>query len=377
MSATDILPVRLLQGNEACVEAALAAGLRFYAGYPITPSTEIAEQLSLRLPLVGGIFIQMEDEIASLAAVIGASLGGLKAMTATSGPGFSLMQENLGYACAAEVPCVIVDVQRAGPSTGQPTSPSQGDVMQSRWGTHGDHPIIVLCPSSVEEVYYLTIRAFNLSERFRSPVVLLMDEVVGHLREKVLLSTEAEVLERPRPVVPPEWYFPFEDPDTDVPPLVSFGSGYRYHVTGLFHDRAGFPTLRPDEINPWFERVFRKIDESVDEIVETREEWMDDAEIAVIAYGISARSARAAVQRARAAGRRAGFVKLNTIWPFDARTIDRVSEQVKLLVVPEMNRGQLILEVERVARGRASVRAVNRVDGELISPDQVLAALET
>jgi len=368
--------VRLLQGNEACVEGALAAGLRFYAGYPITPSTEIAEQLSARLPRVGGKFIQMEDEIASLAAVIGASLGGLKAMTATSGPGFSLMQENLGYACAAEIPCVVVDVQRAGPSTGQPTSPSQGDVMQARWGTHGDHPIIALCPSSVEETYHLTIRAFNLSERYRTPVVLLMDEVVGHMREKVVLSPDVEVLERPRPVVPPEWYFPFEDPDTDVPPLVSFGSGYRYHVTGLYHDRAGFPTLRPDEINPWFERVFRKIEESMDDIVQTTEEWMEDAEVAVISYGISARSARAAVRRARAAGQRVGFVKLNTIWPFDAQTVARVAEQVKLLVVPELNRGQLILEVERAARGQAPVRGVNRVDGEMILPDQILAALE-
>jgi len=260
-----------MQGNEACALGALAAGVRFYAGYPITPSTEIAEILSIELPKVGGVFIQMEDEIASLSAVIGASLGGLKAMTATSGPGFSLMQESIGYAAIAEVPCVIVNVQRLGPSTGQPTSPAQGDVMQARWGTHGDHPIIALCPSSVRESYELTILAFNFSEKYRTPVILLLDEVVGHLRERVELPAPGsmEVMERLRPVVPPEWYFPYEEGAMDVPPLAPFGEGYRYHVTGLLHDRAGFPTQRLDEIGPWLQRVNRKIELGLDDIGRT------------------------------------------------------------------------------------------------------------
>src|SRR3990170_8823493 len=273
--------VRLMQGNEACAEAALAAGCRFFAGYPITPSTEIAEILANRLPKVGGTFIQMEDEIASMAAIIGAAVGGAKTMTATSGPGFSLMQENLGFAAMAEVPCVVITVQRAGPSTGQPTAPAQGDVMQARWGTHGDHPIIALCPGSVSEAYHLTIRAFNLSEKYRTPVILLMDEGIAHLREKVVLPPPGslEVLERIQATVPPEWYFPYEETDNDVPPIVSFGEGYRYHITGLFHDRAGFPTSRVDEIRPWVERVFRKIDRNLADIVHTEEEMTEDATV--------------------------------------------------------------------------------------------------
>ncbi|HIE37504.1 MAG TPA: 2-oxoacid:acceptor oxidoreductase subunit alpha, partial [Anaerolineae bacterium] len=242
----------LMQGDEACAEGAIAAGCRFFAGYPITPATEIAEVMSRRLPQVGGGFIQMEDEIASIAAVIGASVGGVKAMTATSGPGFSLMQENIGYAAMAEIPCVIVDVQRLGPSTGRPTSPSQGDVMQTRWGTHGDHPIIVLSPSSVQETFDLTISAFNFSERYRTPVILLLDEVIGHMREKVELPDydAVERVERTKTLVPPEWYKPYENFPDDVPPLIPFGDGYRYHITGLHHDERGYPTQRLDEISP-------------------------------------------------------------------------------------------------------------------------------
>ncbi|MCL5266384.1 MAG: 2-oxoacid:acceptor oxidoreductase subunit alpha [Chloroflexi bacterium] len=368
---------RFLQGSEACAEGALAAGARFYAGYPITPSSEIAEILSRRLPQAGGKFIQMEDEMSSLAAVIGASLGGLKAMTATSGPGFSLMQENLGFAAAAEIPCVIVDVQRAGPSTGQPTSPAQGDVMQARWGTHGDHPIIVLSPSSVREFYELTIRAFNLSEKYRSPVVLLADEVVAHMREKVTLPDpgEVEVIDRLEPTVPPEWYFPFDNA-MDVPPLVSFGQGYRFHVTGLYHDRSGFPTMRQDEINPWFERVFAKIEHHLNDIVEVQEEMMEDADIALISFGASARSAQSAMRLARAKNLKVGLVKLKTLWPFPEEVVDRVSRKVGRIVVPEMNRGQIRLEVERVAAGRARVLGVNRYDGEMIAPAQIVNAIE-
>ncbi len=356
----------------------MAAGLRFYGGYPITPSTEIAEILSRRLPQVGGVFIQMEDEIASIASVIGASIAGLKAATATSGPGFSLMQENLGFAVAAEVPCVIVNVQRTGPSTGQPTAPAQGDVMQARWGTHGDHPIIALSASSVRECFDQTIRAFNLAEKYRTPVILLLDEVVAHMRERTVLPplAEVEVLERPKPAVPPEWYFPYEEMDSDVPPLAAFGEGYRYHVTGLFHDRAGFPTLRSDEINAWLDRVFRKIELNTADIVKTQAEFMDDARMVVIAYGSTARAARQAVREARSHGRRVGLLKLLTIWPFAEEAVEQAAHAARRLVVPEMNRGQLLLEVQRAAKGHAEVVGVNRADGGVITPQQILQALE-
>jgi len=365
---------RFMQGNEAAVEGTLAAGLGFYAGYPITPTNEIAEALAQRLPQSGGVFIQMEDEIASLAAVIGASLGGVKAATATSGPGFSLMQENIGYAVTAEVPCVIINVQRAGPSTGQPTRPSQGDVMQARWGTHGDHPIIVLSPSSVLETYELAVRSFNLAERYRTPVILLMDEVVAHMREKVVLPEEVEVVERAQAEVPPEWYWPYEA-GGDVPPLVPFGEGYRYHVTGLFHDRAGFPTGRLDEIQPWLDRLFRKIEGNVEEIVAVEGEWLEGAEVAVVAYGASARSARHGVRRAREAGRRVGLLKLITLWPFAERAVRELSARVSRIVVVEMNRGQMLREVERTACGQCEVVGVNRADGQMVDPRDILGAL--
>jgi 2-oxoglutarate ferredoxin oxidoreductase subunit alpha len=356
----------------------LVAGIRFYGGYPITPSTEIAEILSRRLPQVGGTFIQMEDEIASLAAVIGASIGGLKAATATSGPGFSLMQENIGYAAATEIPCVIINVQRAGPSTGQPTSPAQGDIMQARWGTHGDHPIIALSASSVMEAFYVTIRAFDLSEKYRTPVILLLDEVIGHTREKVMLPhrEEVEIVERVWTTVPPDWYFPYDETDSDVPPIASFGEGYRYHVTGLFHDKAGFPTLRLDEIDPWIERVFRKIERNKQDIIRYDIEEADDAEIILVSYGSSARSARAAMRRGRSQGMKIGMVNLQTIWPFAEELINDLAGKVHLMVVPEMNLGQLSLEVERASRGRCEVRHVGRADGEMVTPQQVLAGCE-
>lgn len=369
--------VLFIQGNEACARGALYAGCRFYAGYPITPSSEIAEFLSVELPKVGGVFIQMEDEIASLSACIGASLGGLKAMTATSGPGFSLMQEAIGYAVMAEVPVVIVDAQRLGPSTGQPTSPSQGDVMQARWGTHGDHPIIALSPSSVREAFDLTVLAFNFSEKYRTPVILLMDEVIAHLRERVELPApgQLEVIERIAPSVPPEWYFPYEETASDVPPIVSFGEGYRYHVTGLIHDRSGFPTLRLDEIQPWVNRIFRKIEDHTNDIVRVQMEHTEDAKVAIVAYGATARAAWEAMNMARARRRRVGLVKLLTIWPFAEEEIDHIAEGVEKIIVPEMNRGQIRLEVERVARGRCRVVGVNRADGEMVTPQQILAAL--
>lgn len=369
--------IRFLSGNEACAEGALAAGCRFYAGYPITPSTEIAEILSFRLPQIGGKFIQMEDEIASIAAVIGASIGGLKAMTATSGPGFSLMQENIGFAAMAEIPCVIVNVQRTGPSTGLPTQPAQGDVMQARWGTHGDHPIIALAPSTVRECFDLTVRAFNLSERYRTPVIVLMDADVAHLREKVELPSPGtfEVVERLRPGVPPDWYAPYSESEGPVPPLATFGTGYRFHITGLFHDIHGFPTTRLDEINPAIERVFGKIEHHLADILQWEEFAMEGAEVAVVAYGSVARAALRAVKEARRQGLPAGLVKLLTIWPFPEEYLSRLAERCRLLVVPEMNLGQLVREVERAVCGRARVRRVNRADGAIITPGQILAAL--
>jgi 2-oxoglutarate ferredoxin oxidoreductase subunit alpha len=375
------MTVKLMQGDEACAEGAIAAGCRFFAGYPITPATEIAETLSRRLPQVGGKFIQMEDEIASIAAVIGASVGGAKALTATSGPGFSLMQENIGYAAMTEIPCVIVDVQRLGPSTGRPTSPSQGDVMQARWGTHGDHPIIALSPSSVREAFDLTVQAFNFAERYRSPVILLMDELIGHMRERIELPDPATLDQEQRPDtrVPPEWYKPFENfpegSNVNVPPLVPFGEGYRYHLTGLHHDERGYPTNRVDEIQPWLERIFRKIDRALSDILLYDIEGVEDAETLVIAYGGAARAARHAVKRARERGRRVGFLRLKTIWPFAEEVVEHAASRLHHVVVPELNRGQLVLEVERVV-GRHKVRRVTRADGEMIKPAEIVAAIE-
>ena len=364
----------LLQGNEAVVEGALRAGCRFFAGYPITPATEISEVLSVNLPQVGGTFIQMEDEIASLGAVIGASLAGVKAMTATSGPGFSLMQENLGFAVIAEVPCVVVDVMRGGPSTGLPTFGSQGDVMQARWGTHGDHPIIVLSASTIQECYDVTVQAFNLSEKFRTPVVLLIDEVVAHMREKMTFSNDdgVSIFNRIKPTVPPEWYIPYEDTPRGVPAMANFGEGYRYHVTGLTHDVRGFPTSRPDEIGPFIERLFRKISQHIGEIQKAEFFQTQDAEITIIAYGCVARSAKRAVIEAREQGVKAGLLKLITLWPFMRSAVEKVIQTSKTLVVPEMNMGQISREIKRVNQGAARVLTYNKVDGTIITPKEIL-----
>lgn len=368
----------LLQGNEACVKGALVAGCRFYAGYPITPATEIMEIMARELPQVGGVFIQMEDEIASLGAVIGASLAGAKSMTATSGPGFSLMQEHIGFAYMAEVPCVIVDVMRAGPSTGLPTSPSQGDVMQARWGTHGDHPTIALAPSSVYDCFELTIQAFNLSERYRTPVIVLMDEAVAHMREGVVLPAKSEIAieESPRPTVPPEWYIPYGDPGTGVPPMSPFGEGYRYHVTGLYHDVRGYPTTRKDEVDPLIRRLFSKISKDFDCL-----QWFDsfdteDALVTVIAYGCVARAALRAVRDARKKGLKVGLINLKILWPFMRRTVVKILEHSEKVLVPELNVGQISREVKRVNQGRCEVVTLNKVDGTLITPPEILEKLE-
>jgi len=367
----------LVQGNEACAEGAIAAGCRFFAGYPITPSSEIPEGLSIRLPQVDGVYIQMEDEIASMGAIIGASLAGAKSMTATSGPGFSLMQENLGYACIAEVPCVVVNVMRGGPSTGLPTYPAQGDVMQARWGTHGDHPIIALCPSSVLECFTLTIKAFNYSEKYRTPVILLMDEVVGHMREKVVFPEpgQYEIVDRVKPSVPPEWYLPYEDTSFGVPPMGIFGEGYRYHVTGLIHDIRGFPTLRQDEIEPFLLRLFRKISTHFDDIQMVESHQFEDAELVLIAYGCVARSAHRAMVEARAEGLKVGLMRLITLWPFPRRFVEPLTKAKKTLLVPEMNMGQISREVKRVNQGMTSVLTLNKIDGTIIYPKEILARI--
>jgi len=364
---------RLILGNRACAEGAVAAGCRFFAGYPITPSTEIAEFLALELPKVGGKFIQMEDEIASSAAVIGASVAGVKSMTATSGPGFSLMQEHIGYAFMAEVPCVIVDVQRGGPSTGLPTKVSQSDTMQARWGTHGDYHAIALAPSSVIECFDFTIRAFNLSEKYRTPVIVLMDEVVGHMREKVTFPDpdQIKIINRMKPTVHPGWYQHFEINPHFVSPMASFGEGYRYNITGLTHNPDGFPTARPVAIKEKLDKLRNKITHNVNDIVEIREEFMEDAHIAVLGYGIVARAARQAVRMAREKRIKAGLIQPLTVWPFPDVYMEHILEQLDLVIVAELNQGQLIREVMRVNRGKTRVRGLNRYDSELITPDQI------
>jgi 2-oxoglutarate ferredoxin oxidoreductase subunit alpha len=365
-----------MQGNEAIALGAVAAGCRFYAGYPITPSTEVAEVLSRELPKVGGKFIQMEDEIASMAAIIGASVGGLKSMTATSGPGFSLMQENIGYAAMTEIPCVVVDVQRLGPSTGQPTAASQGDVMQARWGTHGDHPIIALSPISVRQSFDLTITAFDLSEKFRTPVILLTDEIIGHMREPVKLPDFKTIQPREyRITMPGQEYIPFRNEPGDVPPLANFGIGYRYHITGLYHDQIGFPTQNMGEIDPWLERVNTKLEKHVDEIALVEENYQNGAKVALLSYGCSARTARHAVKLARAEGKKVDMLTLFTIWPFPERQVEALGERVDKIIVPEMNLGQLAYEVERMV-GRKKVVRVTRANGEMVTPQMVLNAME-
>ena len=377
MSAKQSRARVLLQGNEAIVEGALAAGCRFFAGYPITPASEIGEILSVRLPQVGGTFIQMEDEIAGMGAVIGASLCGLKSMTATSGPGFSLLQENLGFACVAEVPCVVVNVMRGGPSTGLPTSPAQGDVMQARWGTHGDHPIIVLAVSTVADCFEITVRAFNLAEKYRVPVIILSDEMVAHTRETVSLpgAEEVETFYRTTPNMPPEWYIPYEDTTAGVPPMAPFGEGYRYHVTGLVHDIRGFPTQRADEIQAFMNRIFRKVTLGFPEIQVTVPYMIEDAQVGVIAYGSVARSARRAVAEARAQGIKAGMLQLITLFPFPRQAVEVALMQCKAVLVPEMNLGQVSREVKRVNAGMSRVEKYNRIDGQGIAPEEIYRRL--
>ena len=361
--------MRLIQGNEACALGALHAGCTYYAGYPITPASEIMEQMARMLPARHGVFVQMEDEIAALAAVIGASWAGAKAMTATSGPGFSLMQENLGYAAMTETPCVVVDSQRMGPSTGLPTLPSQGDVMQARWGSHGDRPGVTLTASSVGQVYEVTVAAFNISERYRVPVVLLLDAVVSHMRAGVE-RPDLPVVTRQAPADPAA-FLPFGG--TDFMPL---GAGKPIVVTGLAHAASGLPRAT-DGANAarMLQRVVDRIDAAGEEILRTRALALEDAEVGIIAYGISARPARGAVELLRAEGIRAGLLELETLWPLPEQAILDLAARTRLLLVPEMNLGQLVLAIRATVEGRTPVLALNRVDGQVFPPAEIAAAI--
>lgn len=370
---------RLMQGNEACAEGAIAAGVRFFAGYPITPSTEVAETMARLLPRVGGKFVQMEDEIASMGAILGASLAGMKAMDATSGPGFSLKQELIGYAACAEIPCVLVNVQRVGPSTGQPTAPSQADVMQARWGTHGDHPIIALAPWSVRETYDTTVMAVNYAERFRTPVILLMDEIVGHLRENVVLPEPEELQLYPRRTpkkTRAEGYEPFEPDEDLVPNVADFGTGYRIHVTGLIHDDTGFPVGSPKVTEESIRRLHEKIARAGEEIIHTEEYFMDDAEYAVVAFGGTARTAYEAVANARRKGQRVGLLRLMTIWPFADKAIERLAARVKGITVAELNYGQIVNEVRRAAAGKCRVELCGKYNMKAFEPAEIEAGID-
>jgi 2-oxoglutarate ferredoxin oxidoreductase subunit alpha len=367
-----------INGDEACAEAAISAGCRFFAGYPITPATEIAERMAERMPDVGGTYIQMEDELASMNAVLGAAWGGAKAMTATSGPGFSLMMENLGLGIMTETPCVLVDVQRGGPSTGLPTLVGQGDMMQARWGSHGPYEIIALCPGSPQEFFDLTIEAFNLSEKYRTPVLIMADEAVGHMTERVVIPPSESLKLHPRrkPGVPPDQYRPFEGDQDGVPSMACAGEGYRLHVTGLTHDERGYPvTTDPAVQERLVHRLIEKIRAHRADIIRVESDGLDDAEVIIVAYGISARVAQWPIEMARAEGIKVGWLKLVTVWPFAEDLIRQLAGRVKAFVVPEINYGQIALEVERCAGGRARTILVPHAGGDIHEPRVVLEAI--
>ncbi len=368
---------KLVQGNEAVALGAVAAGIEFFAGYPITPSTEIAELLAQYMPLLGTKWIQMEDEIASISALIGARLAGAKSMTATSGPGFSLMQEGLGYACMAEVPLVLVNVMRGGPSTGLPTQAAQGDVMQARWGTHGDHPVIALAPSNVRECFEMTIRAFNLSERFRTPVILLPDEIIGHMRERITFPAEGDLHVEPKPIpdVPIEWYEHYHITASNVSPMARIGSGYRFHVTGLTHDVHGFPTRKEKEVVEKMIRLKHKITRRLDELEDVRMYDVEENPITIFAYGSVFRSALAAQAILRKRKKKVGVFRPVTIWPFPDRTVKEKLDSKEVILVPELNQGQLIHEVERMTKDSVRVVPLHRIDGYEITPEEIVNAV--
>jgi 2-oxoglutarate ferredoxin oxidoreductase subunit alpha len=369
--------IHFMNGDEACAEAAIASGCRFFGGYPITPSTEIAESLARRLPEVGGVFVQMEDELGSIAAVLGASAAGMRSMTATSGPGLSLMMENLGLGVMLEIPCVIVDVQRGSPSTGLPTMPGQSDVMQARWGSHGDYEIVAYAPWSPQELFDLTVLSFNMADRFRVPVLVMADEVVGHMVERVVIPQEADIerWERKRPRDSKEAFRPFRVDDEDlVPPMVHAGEGYRIHYTGLTHDEHGYPDMSAQTHHELVTRLVNKIRHNANQIMLLEDYYLDDARIVVIAYGCTARSARRAVREARKAGIPVGLLRLISLWPFPEETLMEIADSADNFIVAEMNLGQISREVERAVK--RPVKGVFHAGGEMLPPDRILHAIQ-
>ena len=369
--------VHFLNGDSACCEGALAVGARFAAGYPITPSTEIVERFAARCPQVGGVFMQMEDELAASIAIQGAVWGGAKAFTVTSGPGFSLMMEHIGYAAMTETPCVFVDVQRGGPSTGLPTLPAQGDMMQARWGSHGDYQIMALCPNSPQESFELTVRAFNLAEQYRIPVMLLLDECVGHMTEKVVIppADQIEVYPRRHTRKPPADYRPFETGADLVPEMAHAGEGYHFHVTGLTHDERGYPSMTPETQASLIGRLREKVVRAVEEVMQVDEDGVEDADVVVVSYGITSRVAERAIQTAREQGVKVGRLRLVTVWPFPERRLRELAGEIKAFVVPELNMGQISLEVERVAGGRCRTIPVTHAGGSVHKPQAILDAI--
>jgi 2-oxoglutarate/2-oxoacid ferredoxin oxidoreductase subunit alpha len=365
-----------VNGDTACAEGAITAGCRFFAGYPITPATEIAERMAERLPRMGGTYIQMEDELASMNAVLGASWAGAKAMTSTSGPGFSLMMENLGLGIMLETPCVLVDIQRAGPSTGLPTMVGQADMMQARWGSHGSYEIIAVVPSSIQEMYDFTILAFNLSEKYRVPVLVMADEAIGHMSEKLVVPEirPADIWNRKKPVLGPEQYRPYQADSDLIPPMAVAGEGFRFHTSGLTHDERGYPAMTVEAQDALIRRLVNKIRLNRQDIIQLREFQVEDAEVIVVAYGISARISRLAIEQARAQGIKAGLLQLVTVWPFAEERIRKLAKQARAFIVPEINMGQIVLEVERCAAGVKTV-SLPHPGGAVHQPQVILEAI--
>ena len=366
-----------MNGDEACAEGALAAGCRFFAGYPITPQSEIAERMSKRMPEVGGRFIQMEDELSSIAAVLGGSWGGSRSMTATSGPGFSLMMENIGLGMMTETPCVIANIQRGSPSTGLPTAVGQGDMMQAKWGSHGDYGVIAYAPTSPQEMFDYTVKAFNRAEQYMMPVFVMADEKIGHMRERVEIDEDrVDIYPRRKPEVNPDEFLPYEPDEDLVPHMASAGEGYRVHVTGLTHNQKGYPQLDVETQGEKVGRLVDKVEKNKDDIVEVKKQGVEDAEVLIVSYGMAYRTAMGAYKRAREKGIKAGIVRLITVWPFPEEEIRELSKQVKGIVVPEINLGQIVHEVERVSNSHAEVELVPHPGGGLHDPEQILESLE-
>jgi len=378
MAERILTGTHFLNGDEACAEGAVAAGCDLFAGYPITPQSEIAERIARRLPQVGGVFIQMEDEISSMAATLGGAWGGKKAMTATSGPGFSLMMENLGLGMMTETPCVVVNIQRGGPSTGLPTLVAQGDMMQARWGSHGDYGVVALAPSSPQESFEMTVRAFNLAERLRMPILVMSDEVVGHMFERVVIDPDRiEIVERKAPNKPPGEFLLYEPGEDLVPQgMPTFGDGHRVHVTGLTHDERGYPVINAEVQAELVPRLRKKIEVAADLVTDFEETDIDDAEVVIVTYGISARTSLGALRLAQQKGLKVGMLRLKTVWPFPEQKIRDLADRVAGFVVPELNLGQIVLEVERTACGKAAVRSVPHAGGAIHNPDTIVSAIE-